>query len=466
MLHAVHQTSVWGSGRGQHGNEYHEDDACSNWHWIDAELVGEVQYDWHENDGHGGVVRKVGEDQSDGEHDGNEYHFTATAEDRGQAADEEVRHTGSLVRKGVGAVNGCCDHEENAPVKLTICSFFEVEKRFALPFYDQEQADPENGNPERPKEAKSSTKKVIREEAWEQDHDQVNRDHVEIELLLQVHWRQRHLFFDHRWIYSFELGKVNAKNELNEDDVDGHDQGGHNKVNSHIRGHWDGHWVTHSSGHALEGCIRDQLSAHEWEQWLGQGAGCEHTDEEIFPETVFSLHAEGFHEAEGDRPQNDECGDRAADCGQCKYAGIEYGPEYDWTTLEDLTGQEPFCNVLGIADGVHGTKENHCEQGQEYGVVTNGVHPEAIEAAFAAITGDTQHEQTDQRWPESVTGTPQINHAQEGAYAAHPKWGDRADRWHEPEEGDDTEADDQMNRIQIKLFLCFTHFSHPFLFLE
>ena len=138
--------------------------------------------------------------------------------------------------------------------------------------------------------------------------------------------------------------------------LDGHDQSGHDQANCHILTHWDGHWVPHSGSHALECCVRDQLSAHEWEQWLRQGAGCEHTDEEIFPETVFSLHAEGFHEAEeiGHRMMSAVIG--AADCGQCKYAGIEYGPEYDWTTLEDLTGQEPFCNVLGIADGVMAPK--------------------------------------------------------------------------------------------------------------
>ena len=113
-------------------------------------------------------------------------------------------------------------------------------------------------------------------------------------------------------------------------------------------------------------------------------------------------------------------------------AEIEDRQEGHRTSLEDLSGQEPLGNVLGVADLIHAPEENHGEERQKYGVVTNGVHPQAVKTC-SIVARNGQHKQPDQTWPQCITGTPEIDHPEESTCAAHPQRGDRIDRWHDPE---------------------------------
>ena len=63
------------SGRGQHGDEDHHDDAHGDRHGGNAQLIRERDDNRQQNDGHCGVVREVSDDQGHREHDSDEAHL-------------------------------------------------------------------------------------------------------------------------------------------------------------------------------------------------------------------------------------------------------------------------------------------------------------------------------------------------------------------------------------------------------
>ena len=270
----------------------------------------------------------------------------------------------------------------------------------------------------------------------------VDRDHPEECLLTEVHRRKRHLLFDHVGVNVLQLGDVDAQH-LDEQQEDSHNQEGHDEVDEHVGKHRDA-----GAGHGSECRAGDQLSAHEGEERLTKGHAQEHADEEELPECVVAGDAHGLNQAQRDRPHDDQAGDRANQSGQNEAAQVEDRQEDERTTSEDLTGKQPLADVQRVADFVHCAEQDHSEEGQQYGVVTNGLHPHAIEASIATNTGDGDEEQTQERRPQSADRGPGVNHHQERTDNLHAERGDGAGcREHPREQDQDREADDDVNPI-------------------